>query len=194
MTEVTTKNFFPNVIGIAGASGAGKDTVANYLVKHYGYKKYELKAGLIREVHDKYGLDVELLRGQTEESRAWRCTPQVELGGRTPLDIMIEIGEGRRVTNPSYWYDYLMGTVSEPVEKQPIVIPDVRRYLEAMRIRQMGFLIYLERGEPKLSIAEKDLPIVEDMAHHVIRNNDTVAVLHTRINGCLRLWSKRFYS
>lgn len=51
------------IIGLAGLQGTGKDTVANYLVREYGFIKFAFSDALYREVQEAYGLeDQSLLR------------------------------------------------------------------------------------------------------------------------------------
>ncbi len=40
-----------NIIGITGTLGAGKGTIVDYLVQHFGYKHYSVRGYLIEEAH-----------------------------------------------------------------------------------------------------------------------------------------------
>lgn len=51
------------VLGLAGQAGCGKDTVADYLVRRYGFRKFAFSDALYAEVAEAYGLeDQSLLR------------------------------------------------------------------------------------------------------------------------------------
>lgn len=51
------------VLGLAGQAGCGKDTVADYLVRRYGFRKFAFSDRLYSEVAEAYGLeDQSLLR------------------------------------------------------------------------------------------------------------------------------------
>lgn len=53
------------ILGLAGKAGAGKDTVANYLVKRYGFAKFSFSDALYQEVADAFMLpDMEILRNR----------------------------------------------------------------------------------------------------------------------------------
>jgi hypothetical protein len=61
------------VLGLAGAAGSGKDSVADYLVRCYGFVKFSFSDALYREVAEAFGLEDEsLLRD--------RATKEVETG------------------------------------------------------------------------------------------------------------------
>jgi len=110
------------ILGLAGPAGVGKDTVADYLVKAYGFRKFAFSDALYAEVQAAYGLpDQSLLR-----DRATKEVPTARLAGencedRGFIDLLkefIDAGdtplsprqvlqwwgtEFRRVQNPHYW-------------------------------------------------------------------------------------------
>ena len=57
-----------------GLAGSGKDTVANYLVKKYGFVKVSFGAVLKDVLSVAFGWPRELLEGDTEDSRKFRDT------------------------------------------------------------------------------------------------------------------------
>jgi hypothetical protein len=60
------------VIACCGLIGAGKDTVANYLIENYGFTKLSFAASLKDAVSSIFGWERKLLEGDTKESREWR--------------------------------------------------------------------------------------------------------------------------
>ena len=60
------------IIGICGLIGSGKDTIADYLVTNYNFKKLSFADKLKDSVATMFDWDRELLDGKTDESRAWR--------------------------------------------------------------------------------------------------------------------------
>jgi hypothetical protein len=60
------------IIGICGLIGAGKDTVADYLVNIHEFKRESFANTLKDAVSAVFGWDRELLEGRTKQSRAWR--------------------------------------------------------------------------------------------------------------------------
>ena len=63
------------LIGLVGLIGSGKDTVAERLVSHHGFRRDSFARSLKDAVSNIFGWDRELLEGNTKESRAWREQP-----------------------------------------------------------------------------------------------------------------------
>ena len=62
------------IIGINGLIGAGKDTIADYLVEQHGFKKLKFADRLKDAAAELFNLDRAMLEGNTIESREWRET------------------------------------------------------------------------------------------------------------------------
>jgi hypothetical protein len=60
------------IIGVTGLIGSGKDTIADYLCTHKGFKRISFAASLKDAVSSVFGWDREMLEGTTKSSRAWR--------------------------------------------------------------------------------------------------------------------------
>lgn len=60
------------IIGITGFIGSGKDTVANYLTTHHGFKRESFAGRLKDAVANVFSWDREMLEGSTKSSREWR--------------------------------------------------------------------------------------------------------------------------
>ena len=69
----------PSLIGIAGAAGAGKDTVANHLVQHYGYTVYKFADPLKRMLCDFFGWPMDAW-----EDREWKDRVAVRANPTAP--------------------------------------------------------------------------------------------------------------
>lgn len=62
------------IIAISGLIGSGKDTVANYLISKYNFKRESLAKSLKDATANIFGWDREMLEGSTSQSRTWRET------------------------------------------------------------------------------------------------------------------------
>ena len=63
------------LIGLVGLIGSGKDTVAERLITHYGYKRDSFAKSLKDAVSSMFNWDREMLEGNTTSSRHWREQP-----------------------------------------------------------------------------------------------------------------------
>ncbi len=141
------------VIGVVGAAGSGKDTVANYLIENYGFERGQFARKLKDIVCDVYGWDrekIEELAYKEEVPMIWnqklqhsvlQC-PGPDGKGLTRRQVLQHIGtEGFRHCSKDTWVmceereHCRFPTVS-------IVFPDVRFLNEAEMIRRMGGTIW----------------------------------------------------
>jgi hypothetical protein len=60
------------IVGVCGLIGAGKDTIADYLVNIHQFRRESFANTLKDAVSSVFGWDRELLEGRTKHSRAWR--------------------------------------------------------------------------------------------------------------------------
>lgn len=58
------------ILGLAGKARSGKDTVADFLVKRYGFIKFAFSDALYQEVQDAYGLEDQSLLRNAETKEA----------------------------------------------------------------------------------------------------------------------------
>ena len=112
------------ILGLAGQARCGKDTIANYLVKRYGFIKFAFSDALYREVQEAFGLaDQSLLRSAETKDKPCdelilsRCTDfefieaLANIGdlplfhtALSPRWVLQQWGtEYRRAQDPNYW-------------------------------------------------------------------------------------------
>jgi hypothetical protein len=130
-----SKQRTPQLIGLAGGPGAGKDTAAGLLVTHYGFHQHAFADSLRdfvyatdpgwRMAFDLHGYEV----------AKW----EVE-GFRQRL---VDVGEAARTwINPKVWIDALEHRVDKSLlDGHSVVISDVRYPNEAQEIKDWGGLI-----------------------------------------------------
>lgn len=75
------------IIGVTGFIGSGKDTIADYLVTHHGFKRVSFASSLKDAVAAVFGWDRELLEGTTKSSREWREKRDEWWSNRLQMDI-----------------------------------------------------------------------------------------------------------
>ena len=181
------------LIGLVGLIGSGKDTVAERLITHHGYKRDSFAKSLKDAVSSMFNWDREMLEGNTTSSRHWREQPDKfwsEKMGKevTPRLILQQFGTEvmRGQMYDGIWVDSVIGRY----KGENTVISDTRFQNEIKTIKAHGGKILLvKRGE---------LPTREEMqkqgAHrsewdwmgsefdYIIENNGTLTQLNVKID------------
>jgi hypothetical protein len=140
------------LIGIVGAAGAGKSSVATYLQEYCGAKRIRLADGLKRMLRC-LGLTHEQVDGSE------KLQPVALLCGKTPRKAMQTLGTGwgREMIGNDLWVNIAVMSVTREWMNNPdqlIIIDDVRHANEVAAIRELGGEIWTVRNprvEPDLS-------------------------------------------
>ena len=128
----------PNVIvAISGKRGAGKSTLADILIKDYGFKRVSFAAPLKERVKRDFDLSEDQVNGCLKEL----IDPRY---GKTPRDIMIAYGDMFRSIDSEYW---VRAAEAQLVDLDaPAVIDDMRYENEAfMLMRRGAYMVRLNR-------------------------------------------------
>ena len=80
------------ILGMKGQAGSGKDTVANYLVKKHGFTRIAFADPLKEICAIISGWPLEMLRGDTAESRIFRETVVHPDFGMTARQLLQFVG------------------------------------------------------------------------------------------------------
>ena len=134
------------LIGLVGLIGSGKDTVAERLVTHHGYKRDSFAKSLKDAVSSMFNWDREMLEGNTESSRHWREQPDKfwsEKMGKeiTPRWVLQYFGTEvmRQGMYDAIWVDSVIGRY----KGEKTVISDTRFQNEIKNIKAHGGVIVL---------------------------------------------------
>lgn len=65
------------IIGICGLQSSGKDTIGDYLINNYGFKKFSFAEALKDIISILFGWDRKKIEGTTPEDRLWREQPDI---------------------------------------------------------------------------------------------------------------------
>jgi hypothetical protein len=139
------------LIGIVGLIGSGKDTVAERLVTHHGYKRDSFAKSLKDAVSSMFNWDRELLEGRGNASREWREQPDEYWSERfgkpiTPRWVLQYFGTEvmRGQMYDGIWVDSCLGRYNG----ENTVISDTRFVNEIKKIKaKNGKIILVKRGE-----------------------------------------------
>ena len=135
------------IIGVCGLIGAGKDTIADYLVNIHQFRRESFANTLKDAVSSVFGWDRELLEGRTRHSREWR--EQVDAWWADRLD-MPELTPrwvlqywGTEVVRRSFHDDTWIASLENRLRKttDDVVISDCRFPNEIGAIKRAGGLV-----------------------------------------------------
>lgn len=139
--------YLPPIIGITGAAGAGKDTLASHLVSKYGYVRYSCADPIKDLLNARFGWKPEYW-----EDRHWKEHPQRNHGTNqsgqiwqpfSPRSWAQWLGTevGRELAGPDVWINTLMAKAYGAGHRQ-IVIPDIRFDNEAEAVLRNGGVVW----------------------------------------------------
>lgn len=169
-------------IALCGKMRAGKDTVADMLVKDYDFYQFKFSQG-INEVIEK------LFPEDVRSGKKLRRHQQI-------------IGQSMRELDSDVWVKYTMRTVHE-FEGCNIVISDLRQSNEADALRREGFVIVKVEADTDVRIAriiesgdifspsqlnhETELSVDSIEADFVLTNNHGVDYLRLELTELIKL-------
>jgi len=150
------------IIGVCGLIGAGKDTIADYLVNIHEFRRDSFAATLKDACAAVFGWDRVMLEGRTKSSREWREQPDEwwsERLGREITPRYILQYWGTEVCRRGFHDDIWIASLENKLRtaQDDVVISDCRFPNEIRAIRaQGGVVIRVKRGpDPEwYSIAE----------------------------------------
>ena len=142
------------IIGICGFIGSGKDTVADYLVNSYEFRRDSFASTLKDAVSSVFGWDRELLEGRTKEAREWReqvdswWSARLNMPNLTPRWVLQYWGT--EVCRKGFHDDIWIASLEYKLKtsKDNIVISDCRFPNEIASIRRAGGkVVWVQRGD-----------------------------------------------
>jgi hypothetical protein len=142
------------IIGVCGLIGAGKDTIADYLVNVHEFRRESFANTLKDAVAAVFGWDRTLLEGRTKEARQWReqvdtwWSNRLEIDHLTPRWVLQYWGTDvlRNHFNDDIWVASLENKLRKT--NDDIVISDCRFPNEIKAIKnQGGIVIRVVRGD-----------------------------------------------
>ncbi len=177
----------PLFIGLTGYAGVGKDTLADIMVKDYGFIRFAFADKLKNILSDIYGVPRQLF-----DDRALKNEPCRELGWKTPREAAKLIGtEGfRNMIRRDTWVDFVMRQVEQEMSNMDnhpggIVITDVRFPEEFNSIvSRGGFMIGVMRQDHETFISHESESHIADLyerCHDLLHNNGPVKDLKFKV-------------
>jgi hypothetical protein len=140
------------IVGVCGLIGAGKDTIADYLVNIHEFRRESFAGTLKDAVSSVFGWDRVMLEGRTRASRAWREEPDAwwsERLGRTITPRWVLQYWGTEVCRHGFHDDIWIASLENKLRSSQdnVVISDCRFPNEIAAIKnQGGYVIRVVRG------------------------------------------------
>jgi hypothetical protein len=171
------------LIGLAGAAGAGKDTVAEHLVNRHGFVRMALADPLYEMLSHLTGLPAgHLMRRDVKEAPlGWL--------GVSPRRMLQTLGTewGRGLIDDDIWIKHLLRRID--ASGSPVAVSDVRFDNEAAAIRgRGGIIVEVVRPEPLSGVSSEarnhssESGISSAFVDVVIVNGGTVNDLHAAVD------------
>jgi hypothetical protein len=141
------------IIGVCGLIGAGKDTIADYLVNIHQFRRESFANTLKDAVSSVFGWDRELLEGRTRHSREWReqvdpwWAERLNMPNLTPRWVLQYWGTEvvRKAFHDNTWIASLENKLRKTTDD--VVISDCRFPNEIAAIKRAGgMVIRVHRG------------------------------------------------
>ena len=135
------------IVGVCGLIGAGKDTIADYLVNIHQFRRESFANTLKDAVSAVFGWDRELLEGRTKHSRAWReqvdpwWADRLGIPDLTPRWVLQYWGTEvvRKGFHDNTWIASLENKLRKTTDD--VVISDCRFPNEILAIKRAGGLV-----------------------------------------------------
>ena len=192
------------IIGLCGAQGSGKDTVANILISEYGFVKLTFASTLKDVVAILFSWPRDLLEGLTEESRLWRETvddfwsAKLNIPNFTPRKSLQMIGTDlfRIHFNNDIWISIVENKIGAILKNNPntnIVISDCRFTNEFTLIKQFPdsyiIMILREKNSTNKIAHSSETEWVNYNFDAILQNDNSIDDLKSNLKSLL---SSRF--
>ena len=195
------------IIGLYGAQGSGKDTIANIMVAKHGFVKISFASALKDVVSILFSWPREMLEGDTPESRIWREAPdpnwshKTGIAGFSPRKSLQYVGTDliRNQVYANIWTGIVENRISMILDANPaakIVITDCRFLNEIDMLKKFCrggenrvdvFIIKVER--PSTEVVEKnhvsETQYLEHKIDMTLLNNSTIEALEKSLDWVL---------
>lgn len=170
------------LLGLVGVERSGKDTIADYLCRNHGFKKYSLAAP-IRDIG-------KLMFGWSDEQIAGPGKDVIDPKlGIKPRDFLMWFGTeicqyeiynkfpqlAEFIPQRTIWANMMRNYIEANISTTPIIITDIRFKHEADIFEKMGgILIHVscKKNETPVQLAKYDLSeLMQTRISHVLDNN-----------------------
>lgn len=184
------------LIGLIGNAGSGKDTMADYLVKNYGFEKLSFGKILKDVVSIIFNWNRKLLEGDNLESRIFRETEDIWWSEQlkfkvTPRKILQKIGTElfRNNFNDNIWILSLIRKINDKINsKKNIIITDIRFNNEYEYLKNLNFLFVKISNNNIKNLNHSSESYINDFKYdYLIENNSSLKNYYNLIENFCKI-------
>lgn len=187
-SKLFVNNEFPQIIGISGKKGHGKDTLGKFFIDNYQYQRFAFADPLKKILEIIFDFTDDQLFGNLKEipDPYWNCSPRkIQQFVGTDL-FRDQLGQIIPNLDKNIWVEVTKRKIQKQMLNNPksrIIITDVRFCNEAQMIRELnGVIIKVNRDSIKnldshVSETEND-EIIED---YYVSNNGTINEMYNSL-------------
>jgi len=176
------------LIGLSGAARSGKDTVGDYIVSEFDFKRYAFADPLKRAASEMFGIPFEdFCNDDTKEvvNEFWGFSPR-------QMAQLLGTEGGRELFRQDIWVKRAELELSLNQLHAGMVITDVRFPNEAQWIQDMGgTVIHIERPGADGIVGEashaSEAGFSDELKNHLVLNNGTLEELYTSVDQIFEL-------
>ncbi len=165
------------IIGLCGAAGAGKNTVADILVEDFGFQAVAFADPIYRAVSEITGLPVEHLQDRRNKEQP------IKWLGSSPRELLQSLGTewGRNMVHENLWIVVALNRIGEI--QGDVVVTDVRFDNEATALTLAGADIWQVNrpGVEPVAEHESENGISPELVDVVLNNDSSIGYLRERV-------------
>lgn len=170
------------LIGITGAAGTGKTTIAEYLFRKSNAQVIACADPIKEALSALFGFP-----RKSWQDREWKERPLAMIG-QSPRQLAQSFGTewGRRMVNEDIWISEVISRWRKS-EFALTVVPDVRFDNEALQLlRAGGLMIRVTREEaPLVAQHESEIPVPDNLIHLTIKNDGAIEDLFSKVERAI---------
>lgn len=173
------------IIGLTGKAGSGKDTIADYLVHDYYFRKYSLASPIKLAIANMFGVTEDFL-----DDRALKESSRPELCGFSYRELAISLGSdwGRGAFLEKFNQSLWLILADKHIDfTKNIVIPDIRFQDEVDWLESKGgILIHVSRKECTKIDHPSEAGVKVGDNHYIIHNDHGMIKLFMEVDRLAR--------